>query len=254
MPIIKYRGFTEPRHLPLTIDFTPRAERTDAEEAPDGDYTGRIRDGIVEVDVAVETYTERDFEAHYFPALTFARTLAHAPSFISGVPYTVFLDSVITPSGKKVPMVLADRRLGALTTIKGKAKFEQLVELALTDLGVGEMLSDATLMVTIPNYAPIAGGRIADSLVRLIAGGREAADWAKMRKALNATRDYVQFLSDHSTAPRHGHRLYIPGPEVHAIAEHSWTLIDRYLQLRLRGGDTLTEDEFPMLIHDSGER
>ena len=230
---LRYLGFVVPGDPALYVapDFT--AVRTGAEEDPDGEYQGSIKDGRVEVTVEVERDYPGLLEKHFFPALTFARTLVHVRGFATGIAYVVHLNQAVDAAGEGRPMIVADRRLGALSTLEADGLQDAVTELALTDLGVSELLSDASLMLTIPNYAPIAGGRIADSIARMISGGRGPAAWARMRDVLNISRDYLELLTSHSKAPRHGERLYVPGPVVHEIAERSWTLIDRYIRFRL---------------------
>jgi hypothetical protein len=65
------------------------------------------------------------------------------------------------------------------------------LELVVPDNGIARLLADVTSMLTWTHYAPIAAGRVAESVRILLTGGHSAADWATMRDQLNIDRAYL---------------------------------------------------------------
>lgn len=108
-------------------------------------------------------------------------------------------------------------------------------------------LSDVAAMLTWGHYTPIAAGRVAESILRMLTGGRSPADWEKMRAILRIDRAYIQLLTDRAVAPRHGHREYVDGATNRTLAERAWTLMNRYLAYRLGGNKELPPQSFPVL-------
>lgn len=182
----------------------------------------------------------------YIPALRAAQLLADAAGFLEGVPFTVVIDWVETADGELKTAILAQRELAVLCKNAGLDDIEAIYDEAINSIALAQTLSDAIKMLYIADYAPIAAGRIADSLARLVYGTGGRAAWAKLHTELRVSRSFVEPLSEHSKSARHGDRVYVPAQIVRLLADRSWTLISRYLAWKLNG--PLDEVRFPQLV------
>src|ERR1700694_4466974 len=86
-----------------------------------------------------------------------------------------------------------------------------------------------------PHLTPYSARRYADLKTRLpdTTGsrfGRKAA-WPEVQEKLKCSEDYLQFISTHSTAPRHGDRISIPGNITAEVVTRTW----RIMEFRKRG-------------------
>jgi hypothetical protein len=213
-----------------------------------------IADTVFEVElidsrltVTAETSEITDFKRLFFHAYDLARSVCDVLTTTDGVVHVPVLDSVELPDGRHQPVILADRRLGRLFSVHEHYNFEAIMELAVTDIGIGRLLADVTSMLTWTHYAPIAAGRVAESIRFLLTGGRSAADWETTRDALNVGRAYLQLLTDYSTPPRHGDRQYVDAATHSTLAERAWTLTDRFLAFKLGGSTPLDAERYPQL-------
>ena len=68
-----------------------------------------------------------------------------------------------------------------------------------------------------------------------------------MRRRLNLSKSYLDFIVDTSKGPRHGDRSYIDQPTLNEVIKRSWIIMNRFLECRLREGEALPSLEFPEL-------
>ena len=249
MPRFEFRGRVRPEALPLSVDYAPTYERQENHpDIPNAAYTVRVTEG--RVTVVAETLTEdvQGPDFLFIPALDFAGSLVQAAGFSMGVPFDVVFDEVELPDGRVQPVVFRDRRLAELcTVIADEATFEAVAHLVMTDLALGQALSDLLQSLARPHYSPISCGRVADSLVRMIAGGKGPKEWAQMREVLRVDEAYVKLLTDQSKPHRHGDRITVEAVVTQELAARAWTMMNRYIAFRLGGGSPLTDPEFPLL-------
>lgn len=71
--------------------------------------------------------------------------------------------------------------------------------------------------------------------------------WEQMRSRLNCDEHYLKFVTDASRGTRHGGIPNEPGSLNLEIGRRAWTLMNRFLELRLRKLDELPVADFPML-------
>ena len=245
MGAIRFYGEARPTELALSASFRPWFTLREAQEDPDGEFDVQIQNGRVLVRVDCNAADSADPFGFYIPALRAAQLLADVEGFLRGTPFTVVLDHVETSDGDLRPAFLGHLDLAKICSAAGLADVESIFDQALNDNALTQTLSDALKMLHTLDYAPVAAGRIADSLARLVAGERGADAWSRLHEALRVTRSYVEPLSDLSKPARHGHRVYVPADQVHMLAERSWTLLTRYLVWRLN--ERLDEARFTVL-------
>jgi hypothetical protein len=246
MAVFIFRGRVEPGRLPLSIPGETRIKVSDSELCGDAEFAAKVLNGLVTVSVQADA--DEDFEALHFHAGDLCRSMMDVATLREGVAYQCVLSEVRHPDGSETAIIFADRKLAAAATSISAAAFDDVLELAIADIQVARLMSDAAVMLSWPHYSPIAAGRIVDGLVRQLTGGRTAGHWATLRSILRVDRAYVQFITDLATPPRHGDRLYVPGPDNSRLARRTWILLDRFVAYRLHG--PLDPTAFPMLQGD----
>jgi hypothetical protein len=246
MPTYIYLGRLIPEQLEPTLAYSPTIDRIEAEGDAPVRYEGRIERGRLVVRVTAPNDSEDAPREFFANALDMARSLADVICLETGVAFLPVLDEVVLPSEVRRPLALADRRLATITSDFVSANYETVVDLALTDVKVARLLSDVTSMLTWSHYAPIAAGRVADSVVRLLTDGRSSRHWEEAREILRMDRAYLQLLTNHAAPPRHGDRQSVPGEANSELARRAWTIMVRYLEYRLSGD--LDPAKHPLLV------
>jgi hypothetical protein len=78
-------------------------------------------------------------------------------------------------------------------------------------------------------------------------GGSRENGWGPMREALNASREYLVYITDLSRGPRHGDYFGTIAPKVRESAKRTWIVMNRFLEYRKRNNQPLPLSEFPLL-------
>jgi hypothetical protein len=247
MPRFRYRGRVRPNAVTLSLAYSPTVVRTGSNYEPDATFTLRVVESDITIEVEVAAFDTATPDQFFGLAMDLVRSAVEVASFIDGIAYTVELEAWEDDAGARQPLILADRKLGALCTAFDAEDLEAVTDLVLVDPLLARVLSDVVVVLTWGHYAPIACGRVADSLVRMLTGGRKPSHWEQMQAILNVDRCYVQLLTDHSAPPRHGDRQEVSGRVNRQLAERAWTLMNRYLAYRLGGNVPLDETDFPTL-------
>jgi hypothetical protein len=245
MPTFTYRGRMIPEWLELSLDYSPTIDRTEREGDEPVRFHAKVGKGRVVVVTETAGVDESLHHTLFLPALDMAHALADAAWLQTGKAFIAVFDDVVLPSGEVMPLVLADARLRDIFGPLLRDNFEAVADLAILDVRVGRLLSDAKAMLTWPHYAPIAAGRVAEAILQLLTGGRAVSDWAAMRETLRVDRPYLQLLADRSAPPRHGNRQYVPAEVNTTLGARAWTLLERYLAFRI--GGALDPEKYPVL-------
>lgn len=240
-----FEGSVHPDALPLTLDYRPKIIRREAAESPDAEFEVKVFVGKFQTKVSVPMVTEEVIYALYTPAWTVTEGLVHAAGFLAGIPYTATIERVLLSDGQVMQFQLADRSLAHAHGLTADT-LEKLADLALLDLHIKLLLSDALKMLGVGDYSPIACGRIADGVARLIAPDlKDGARWKKTRETLRVDETFLRSLTDVSKAARHADRELVPGHLNQATAHRAWALLGRFLQFSLEG--PLDADAYPIL-------
>ncbi|MBX3564405.1 MAG: hypothetical protein KF730_07490 [Sphingomonas sp.] len=246
MHTLIYEGKIEPDVVPLTLDYRPRIKRQEIEGGPTAEFAVTVFVGRVRVHVTADIEVSEQLATDlYFPAWDVARTFVEAAGFIRAIPYTVNLDRVIFPDGETKQFAFGDRSL-ADTHDFSDGDLEALSDISLIDLKCGLAMSDVLMTLGRAHYSPIACGRVADSIARLIApAASRTAQWEKLRAALHVDEKFVRSLSEVSKSSRHGDRVEVDATTNRETAHRAWTLFGRYLRYRLNG--ELDPGHYPLL-------
>lgn len=245
MPDFRYHGVVFPRWRPLSVEYEPELQ-VSRSDIPDARILCSMREGEVTVSVAVDAYTEDTWHALFQPVLDAAQSLANTVGFIAAVPYTVVLEAVVTPDGKTRSIALGDpvlRNLTSFTTDDVEAISDELLE----DHALSLLVSDLLMSLNKTHYAAIAYGRVADGLARIVSPGVAMPQaWRTLRQTLRVDEAYLRLLTSTAVPQRHGDRVPVSAKLNRELSIRAWTLVDRYLVLRIRG--SLNEDDYPQLV------
>jgi hypothetical protein len=170
-------------------------------------------------------------------------------AFSTGWALQVILDSITIGDDVK-PFAVSEKRVGPLCMAYSlESGFDEVCDWMLTDFTLRFALNDLVKGIAGENYPLIASGRAVEAIRHLIAGPNvdPKKGWPLMREALRIDAHYLREITDASTNPRHGARD-ATGPQQSEMLLRAWTVMNRYLEYRKRGGkDSLPPIEFPML-------
>lgn len=245
MAIFTYRGRMIPEWLELSIDYAPVIERAAQDELEPVRFQAKVDQGKIVITAETAGSDDNQHDPLFQPAFDMARAYADVICLETGKAFIPVFDEVELPSGQRMPLALADGKLRRIFSSFLGENFEAVLDIALLEIHVARLLSDATVMLTWMHYAPIAAGRVAETILRLLTGGGGSSNWEKMRETLRVDRPYLQLLTDQSKSPRHGDRQYVPGEINSELATRAWTLLERYLVFRVHG--ELDPQHYPVL-------
>ncbi|MFZ0663107.1 MAG: hypothetical protein WAM66_10480, partial [Acidobacteriaceae bacterium] len=127
--------------------------------------------------------------------------------------------------------------------------YEAMIRLVVKERLLLLALNDLIVPISHFNLATINCARAIEALRTAISvpGQTRERGWELMRKHLNLTKNYLDFVIDLSKEPRHGNRK---APEVGQQAEvlkRAWTIMNRFLEFRKRGNIPLPLSKFRLL-------
>lgn len=245
MPTLIYEGRIEPEAYALTVDYKPKLKRQETEHSPVVEFEVVVFVGRVRVYATADDIDERMAEDLIFAAWDVSRIFVETVGFIKGIPYSVSLDRVVFPEGKINFFVFADRSLAEKHDFSIN-DLEALSDISLLSLPDGLLFSDILMTLGKAHYSPIACGRVADSLARLIAPEeKRVQQWEMLRETLRVDEAFVRSLTDVSKALRHGDRVPVDASTNQETAHRAWALLGRYLRYRLNG--KLDPEAYPIL-------
>lgn len=143
----------------------------------------------------------------------------------------------------------------AVTAFKAGApntlfSFDEMYRIVACELDLIPALNDLIVSISLPHHAPINCARAIETIRELImpteSDDREKG-WKVMREQLNIDRDYLKFITQHSTKRRHGKRTGISPADYQEIIRRAWNVMNRFLEYRKRGNQQLPLSEFPLL-------
>jgi hypothetical protein len=170
-------------------------------------------------------------------------------TFESSIGLDIAITEFIDPSGTRHPMVFRSAVIAGLChSYSLPSDFEAITQIVLKDTLLFLALIDLAESITQPDTALLCA-RAIDRIRHAIAGRgvRHADGWPKVHEALRTDAAYLQFITEHSKAPRHGERFNHPPNVTTEVSRRSWIIVDRYIAYRRHGGVPLPLDKFPLL-------
>jgi len=250
MPKLRFTGTVYPKQIKTSITNHPRINWKSTDLGFSLDIGVEINENKVTIDCDIDKF---DSEKHLTPivmrAYDTARTAIDLVSFTTGNGLVFVLDTFTDPDGNTTAVAPQQPELAALSTAVAKPEdFDRILRMVLTEPPLFLVLRDLIDAITQWHRAPVNTARVLDGLRHLIAPGEEPrSGWPKLRAALRVEESYLKYVTDQSAPPRHGDPSHIPGEVTRKVAERAWTVFNRYLEYRKRGGQPLPESEFPML-------
>lgn len=250
MPFLLFKG----RVLPEVRNITAPCPVAMHYAEPNGgfacEFSISINDSRVEVGCTVEAILQDTIQNAMARALGFASGVTNIISFTTGWALQVVLDTV-TIGNKETHVALSETRVAPLcTAFSLKDGFEEVCELVLTNLTLRFAFHDLVAGIGTENYSLVACGRAVEAVRHLVAGPdvKPSKGWLAMREALQLDESYLRGITDASANPRHGARGDATGAMQLEMTLRAWTIMNRYLEYRKRGGAApLPIGEFPML-------
>lgn len=250
MPTIHLLGRVLPEVVKISVDHTPIVKWESPDISLTMEFTNHITDSRIDVECKLNRWDPDTFVPVYMRALDLGRASVDVIAFTMGYGLTVFLDTLVDPSGTRSTILLKDDSLPPLCTAFTLNKgFDEVHSMVLQDTALYMALNDLIVAITLPHVAPVNCARAMDRLKHLIAlpGAKDKHAWQKMQDALRINEAYLKLITDHSAAPRHGKPINIPGAVTTEITRRAWTVMNRYFEYRKRNDGPLPLREFPTL-------
>jgi hypothetical protein len=187
----------------------------------------------------------------YIRALDLCRASVDVVAFTKGWGLTVLLEAFVDPNGERSSIFFKDDSLAPLcTALTLTDAFDQVHGMVLQEASLFMALDDLIVAITLPHVSPVNCARAMDRLKHLIAlpESKDKHAWQQMRDTLHVSEEYLKFITDHSTGPRHGRPGHTPGSVTMEITRRAWILMNRYFEYRKRGSKPLSTSDFPLLI------
>lgn len=216
-----------------------------------GTFEVEIVESAITATFDVPTLTQDVVDTAMMRASELCQSMVDVWGLRRGLKLFAILDRWIDPDGVETALVYGDQPLGALMTVMvDDAVVDEILEIALDDLPLRHAITDLMSMLWWPSYAPIACGRVVDSIRRMISppDTPDGTAWKAMREALNLDEAYLKFVTDTSRGPRHGHRVEVSGEDNREISIRAWTVMNRYLAFIRNDRQPLSTKEFPLLF------
>jgi len=255
MPTVTFLGRVFPACYEISFSSKPLDWKWQ-EENLTLHFDCRIEKSIVTVKCTLDKFRPEYLAEIHRRALDIVRSAVNLAAFSSGTGYSVIFESVINTSGQKTMFAPQDSSLArlcasfSLGSQPGKTSFGEMWGLVVSDPPLFQALDDLIVSITLPHHSSVNCARAIEGLRHLIAtpDATVSEAWEQMRNALQLDRNFLQLITDTSTAPRHGNRSHIRGVTTTEIVRRSWIIMDRFLEYRKRGNSPLPATDFPVLV------
>ncbi len=250
---IRFHGRVIPEIVDITIPSHPSFKWQDEPGGFEMQIDVEIRNSKIVVGCTFsEPFDEKThLKAAHVRAVDIAMAAVNLAAFGLGMGLFTVIDSYEGPDGIKKPLIYRDRNLQALAPVadpKG-ATYRDALDVVYQDIRMFNILKDVIRANSVPSAVPSSCGSAVEAIRALFVpkGTDRRDDWPTLRKALNVTESYLKLVTDHAVPARHGEHPYVSGETTEEISHRTWTLLNRYFEYRIRGGEGLPESEFPVL-------
>ncbi len=254
MPKIHFLGRIIPKGIDLTFGGLPEAKYDSLESDLHVQITFHITASEVDVECEVNRFTQSDLVHIHKIALDLTRALVNLYDFATGVGLSVIFEAFTDPSGARSILCPMDKRLAPLCTVlalkpgERSKSFNEVLGIVFREPPLFMALNELIEAITQSHVGPVNCARAVERLRHLIAPGTpRKQSWSHLRKNLQISQGYLEFVTKHSTGARHGDPEFIRGEITAEVAWRSWIIMNRFLEFRRRGDQPLPESEFPLL-------
>lgn len=213
----------------------------------------RIGNGKIRVVCTASDVEDYTFKWTLARAQELCTTMVDAIGFCRGWSLHVLFDEAVV-AGERRALALGEVGVRSIcTAFSTEHDFEQVWKILLDEFELRFAFRDLVSSLGTLNYSAIASARAIEAVRHLIADPQVNRDeaWRQLREKLNVERAYLKFITDASVAPRHGLRGKTDGAVQMAVTRRAWTVMNRYLEFRKRGGaQPLPLSDFPTLTDE----
>jgi hypothetical protein len=217
-----------------------------------------IQNNTIRVDCDLDRdFAERYMQATYIRAFDLARATVDLMSFKTGFGLTVVFETFTNASGEVSQLIFPNPNLSKLCTVFDLApatsretnSLEATLLVVLLDWRIFRCLRMLVENISYHHETAVNCARAIEGLRELLVTSKNSRPeaWKTMRERLNLSIPYLKLITDVSTGPRHGEQKHIPGNVTSEIMTRSWTIMNRFLELKKRKLSTLPTSKFPLL-------
>jgi hypothetical protein len=251
MPRIHFIGYNLPVSVRLTLPRNPWMVWKNSQTGLEGQTELQITDGNINAIMDINRFDRKtDLKFAINQAQDMADTIVNLLSLKTGNPFSAVLNKIIMPDGKIADTHLLETEYPKHITAFAEVDFEEVATIAMRDRNLSLALRDLTDVLRQSYTGTIGAARAIESIRNhfIPEGANRDRGWAPMHAALNATRPYVQSITDMSRGTRHGDwSTSHSEEEARKTTERAWILMNRFLEYRKRGDQPLPLSDFPLL-------
>jgi len=258
MPQITLLGSILPAVARITTKDLPVITWTSADLDLSMTFTTFIENGKVRIVCELSDWRRDDhLMPVYMRALDLVRAAVDLVAFSYGIGLTVVLDGLVDSDGTPSAFLATQPNLAALSpSVKNASppastadnNFDRVLRVIATEPVMFRALHDLVVAITETHASPIACARAVEGIRHSIAPQLEPKQgWPVLRSALNIDKDYLGYITDTSTGPRHGDPEHIPGYVCLEITRRCWIIMDRFFEYLKAGRQPLSQAAFPVL-------
>ncbi len=216
------------------------------------DATVSIADGIIEVVCESNLFATDNADGHVdLNANYLAKSVINCYGFAKGLQLQAVLETVVKPDGIKYNIQAHRPNLEPLVTAlhcgsDRVVDIHPILPIVLTDPTIFVAVKDLINAIS-PTEASVNCARAIEAIRQAMCPADRKQGWKLMRDNLNLSQPFLEFITEHSTGPRHGKVLDIPFSAIIETTTRSWKVMNRFLEFKKRGDAKLPISEFPLL-------
>jgi hypothetical protein len=257
MPIIHFKGAILPEIFEISTSNLRPVIWTDKGKNLSMSFQINIDKSKVSIDCSLSReIAPAELSTPLVRAIDVCRGVVNCLAFARGLGLTVNIEKYIDQHGIEHPVTFKNPSLVNLATSfnfgSGKmitTNFEEMYTLVVGEPALSMALDELIVAIAIPHHITINCARAIEGLRVLCIADNipRSKGWPILRENLRISQDYLEFITEHSRANRHGERTS-PSPDVlQEILERSWTIMDRFLAFRKSGSQPLPLSKFSLL-------
>jgi hypothetical protein len=248
MPVIRFLGRVLP---PGVYVNSPNLEAGSAQRGGNkAEWQLAILDNNVTLAIVLDKYShEHDFEPCMALAQSVSESIAYIYSLQTGVGISVLFERAIKPNGELIwPYGIRPELPKLLTALTDTSDYKRIIQFAIEDHTFAMILHDITDGLRHRYTGVIGVARAMEGICTYFipTGGTREDGWPRMRAALNASKLYLQSITNMSRGSRHADWTG-DDKEADKVFERAWTLFNRFYEYRKRGDQSLPDTDFPLL-------
>jgi hypothetical protein len=254
MQTIRFLGRVLPKTFQVSLSNIPDVNWADSELGQSLAFKIGVQSNLVDVQCTLEEYDPSLLDRIYLRAFDLVSAPIDLLSFAKGYGLTVVIEKFVDDKGAMSAFVTHDPHLAQLCTVFNldspthQPDFNNVLTLAMSDWRIIHMLRELVDTITEPHIASKNCARAIEGLRNIISDNpNRSVAWKEMRDALNISESYIRPITEISVGTRHGHHDHIPGPVLRDVTARSWTIMNRFLEMKKRGQSSLLTSEFPLL-------